>query len=207
MSPEFDKYEQRGAYHWDWYAKNQCQYRDLVTQTLTYFPKPGTLLDVGCGDGVISYLLFKRGFRVVGIDPNATAIDMGREEVARRYAWSRPWQALWWRLTGQNVYRALALKGLRLEVSSIYELEDTVRYDYGLCHDVIEHVPDPIGLIENMMKVVGQYAIITTPNGVHQSPKDHDYQFWTPEEFVRLCEGYRMEMVEVNEIRICAKVS
>jgi 2-polyprenyl-3-methyl-5-hydroxy-6-metoxy-1,4-benzoquinol methylase len=203
---EFSKYEQQGAYHWVWYARNRFQYRDLVTQTLTYLPKPGTVLDVGCGDGLISYLLFKRGFEVLGIDPNMKAIGLGMRQIVRRYAWSHPWEALRWRLTKQDARRELARKGLRLEVASIYDLEETSHYDYGLCHDVIEHVADPVGLVRKLMKVVDQYAIITTPNGLYHSPKEGDYQFWTPDEFALLFEGYRAELVEVNRIRICAKV-
>jgi ribosomal protein L11 methyltransferase len=44
--------------------------------------EPGTLLDVGCGSGVLSIAAAKLGFAPVGIDIDATAIEVTRENAA-----------------------------------------------------------------------------------------------------------------------------
>ena len=65
MTPEpFNKYDLGGAYHWKWYLVNYDDYRDFSNSLVDLMTAPGRLLDVGCGDGLISYLYFRRGFDV-----------------------------------------------------------------------------------------------------------------------------------------------
>jgi 2-heptyl-1-hydroxyquinolin-4(1H)-one methyltransferase len=44
----------------------------------------GDVLDVGCGEAAISLYLAERGFTTVGLDLSPTAIDLAREEAAKR---------------------------------------------------------------------------------------------------------------------------
>jgi SAM-dependent methyltransferase len=44
----------------------------------------GEVLDAGCGEGAASLHLAERGFTVVGLDQSPTAINLAREEAARR---------------------------------------------------------------------------------------------------------------------------
>jgi len=198
----FDRYKVRGAYHWEWYATNKFAYRDLVHLTLSYFPNKGTIFDVGCGDGLISYQLFRRGLHVTGIDPDGLAIDLGYEEIARAYRQSYPWIALLLRLRGQDIRDYLTQKGLTLRKQSIYDVPVTERYDYALCHEVIEHVPDPEGLIRKVATVTRRFAIFTTPNGNYHTPSEDDYQLWNPESFLRLFGSRRATMVESSQARL-----
>ncbi|MEO3757330.1 class I SAM-dependent methyltransferase [Mycobacterium sp. B14F4] len=44
----------------------------------------GDVLDAGCGEAAISLHLAERGFTTVGLDQSATAIELAREEAAKR---------------------------------------------------------------------------------------------------------------------------
>ncbi len=44
----------------------------------------GEVLDAGCGEAAVSLYLAERGFTTVGLDLSPTAIDMARQEAARR---------------------------------------------------------------------------------------------------------------------------
>lgn len=204
---EFDKYDKRGAYHWKWYATNTDQYYELVNRTLSYFPEPGSILDIGCGDGLISYQLFLRGFEVLGIDPVSKAIELGNRKIASSFLRRYPLRVVRGWLNNLHILETLEREGITLKVQSIYDLDESQRFDYALCHDVIEHVADPSGLVERMMRAIKKFAIVTTPNGAYNSPGPYDYHFWDPQAFVDLFSGYRVELIEENKKRICARVA
>jgi len=65
----FDKYEKNGAYHWKQYNKLTA-YRLHVKKVLAWV-REGKTLDVGAGDGLITYLL-----KATGIDDNELAVSL-----------------------------------------------------------------------------------------------------------------------------------
>ncbi len=72
---EFNKYKERGAYHWDLYGKDPI-YTGHVDKVLKWVLKSRTL-DVGAGDGLITYML-----DVVGVDNNELAVSLAQERGA-----------------------------------------------------------------------------------------------------------------------------
>ena len=65
-----DQYAAKGAYHWDAYKRIPA-YKQHVDHILDIFKgRSGSLLDVGCGDGLISHKLARVGLGVVGVDNN-----------------------------------------------------------------------------------------------------------------------------------------
>jgi 2-polyprenyl-3-methyl-5-hydroxy-6-metoxy-1,4-benzoquinol methylase len=46
-------------------------------------PTSGKALELGCGEGNISRLLYKKGFKVTGIDISQTAIDWAKEKAKK----------------------------------------------------------------------------------------------------------------------------
>ena len=44
----------------------------------------GEVLDAGCGEAAVSMYLAEKGFTVVGLDQSPTAIELARDEAARR---------------------------------------------------------------------------------------------------------------------------
>ncbi len=67
----FDKYEKFGDYHWDEFKKPTI-YRHHVLKVLDWI-KEKDILDIGCGDGLITSLL-----NAEGIDNHEIAIGMAR---------------------------------------------------------------------------------------------------------------------------------
>lgn len=71
----FDKYEKKGAYHWKAYNNKRSKYRAHVKKVVAWV-RSGKTLDVGAGDGLITYLL-----HATGVDDNELAVSMA---VARK---------------------------------------------------------------------------------------------------------------------------
>lgn len=67
----FDKYETRGSYHYQWYEDNTFNYKDCVDKCVKFCQ--GSTLDVGCGDGVVTNLI---GMKYIanGIDSSPMGI-------------------------------------------------------------------------------------------------------------------------------------
>jgi 2-polyprenyl-3-methyl-5-hydroxy-6-metoxy-1,4-benzoquinol methylase len=101
------------------------------------------ILDVGCGNGVISRHLGRFGFNVLGIDISDQTITMARE-----------------RNTLPNV---------RFEVLSAEELvAQGNTFDAIICSEVLEHLHQPSALLKVLyqsLKATG-ILIVTVPNGV-----------------------------------------
>ena len=140
-----------------------------------------TILDVGCGGGLVCEPLARLGGRVTGIDPAAENI-----EAARRHAHGQ----------GLDIeYRAARIEDLASEGRT---------FDAVVCFEVVEHVPDvgaflktlaslarPGGLlllstINRTMKayflaiIAGEYVLRWLPVGTHQWDR-----FVTPDELSR----------------------
>lgn len=144
-----------------------------------------TVLDVGCGGGLVCEPLTRLGARVTGIDPAVENV-----EAARRHA------------EGQGLdieYRAARIEDLSSEERT---------FDAVVCFEVVEHVPDvgaflktlallvrPGGLmllstINRTLKayflaiIAGEYVLRWLPVGTHQWDR-----FVTPDELSRHLQG------------------
>lgn len=106
-------------------------------------PAGGRVLDVGCGNGVISRHLGQFGFDVLGIDISQKTIDVARSKNK--------------------------LPNVRFEAISAEQLTaQGERYDAVICSEVLEHLDHP----ENLLKVIHEslkdngLLVVTVPNGV-----------------------------------------
>ena len=140
-----------------------------------------TLLDIGCGGGLVTEPMARLGATVTGIDPAAESIA-----AARRHALDQ----------GLAIdYRAVTVEAL---------VADGARFDAVLCLEVVEHVPDPeaflalcAGLVRPggmliastinrtvkawLLAIVGaEYVLRWLPAGTHQWER-----FVTPDELAR----------------------
>jgi 2-polyprenyl-6-hydroxyphenyl methylase/3-demethylubiquinone-9 3-methyltransferase len=95
-----------------------------------------TVLDMGCGGGILSESMARAGARVLGIDLSKACLD-----VAQLHA-----------LEAQVAveYRAVAAETLALERPAAF--------DAVTCMELLEHVPDPCGMLEAL-------AHLTKPDG------------------------------------------
>lgn len=68
---EFKKYEQRGGYHWREYVRGR-KYRKHADFVQSWV-KEHNVLDIGAGDGVITYLV-----HAIGIDNELAAVEIAQ---------------------------------------------------------------------------------------------------------------------------------
>jgi 2-polyprenyl-3-methyl-5-hydroxy-6-metoxy-1,4-benzoquinol methylase len=165
----FDKYERLGAYHYKWYEVNKFNYRTHVDKVLKYFRNcKGTILDIGCGDALISSKLCELGLHVTGVDTNARAIELGREK-CRKY---------------------IENDRMILSEMSVFKINKARKFDYVLCNEVIEHIREPERCIKRIHVLMKKFSIITTPNLKHHSIGEYDYNMWDNNTIFELFKGY-----------------
>ena len=99
------------------------------------------LLDIGCGSGEISFALREQGFEPFGIDFSPTAIEIATSA------------------------------GLECQIADLDEgiTASAESYDVVWAGDVLEHVFDPIGLLEEISRVLKKSGVFcaTIPNDVN----------------------------------------
>ncbi len=107
---------------------------------LTDLPRGGKgILEIGCGFGYLTFALWKRGYRVLGIDLSENAV----QAATARFG---------------NLYRCASLEQLAAD--------PTQRFGAVVLTEVIEHVEAPIEFMRAILRVLvpGGVVIITTPN-------------------------------------------
>lgn len=105
-------------------------------------PTGAEVLDVGCGNGVISRSLGEKGFTVKGIDVSEKAISRARE---------------------LNKF-----PNVRFEVIGAEKLvADGNRYHAVICSEVLEHLNDPGKLLDVLHQLIHRDGVllVTVPNG------------------------------------------
>jgi 2-polyprenyl-3-methyl-5-hydroxy-6-metoxy-1,4-benzoquinol methylase len=102
--------------------------------------EPGSLLDIGCGEGVLTHRWAERlgDRRVVGIDLEDTKL---RGEWAKR--------------TAPNLeYRAMAAEDLPF---------DDGEFDVVTAIEVLEHLPDPAHTLDEMARCAKRHLLVSVP--------------------------------------------
>lgn len=111
--------------------------REFVRMFLRKLP-PGRLFDAGCGDGQFLHLMAQEGWRGIGVDFDAAAIETGK----KRY-------------------------GLDLAVGDFQTVPiEEAAFDAVTMSHVIEHVPDPIACLDKCRRLLkpGGRLVVSTPN-------------------------------------------
>lgn len=115
----------------------------FITDTIKKHLRSGaTVLDVGCGNGIISRGVGSKGFNVYGIDISEKAIEKARA------------------LT--------SLPNVKFDVISAEQLvADGRKYDAVICSEVLEHLNQPEKLLQTLYQSLNDTGIliVTVPNG------------------------------------------
>ena len=174
MGNIYDKYNM-GDIHWQWYS-NMPSYYTLVNESLEPFKSavPGSLIDIGCGDGVSLSLLDQMGFKCSGVDLSKQGIDLAIQHnvTAEYYIQSA---------------EDFALRGLE--------------FDYLYSLNTIEHLDNPECMVE-IMKRISKFGVIITDHANGHPTKDssryHNQEF-TPESFTELFCDFNLEKIKLTD--------
>lgn len=162
---QFDKYQKRGSLHWremktrdfrKFNAFQQGRYEWIIRQAGDMRGKK--VLDLGCGDGALSYLLAKHGAAVVGVDNEAQGIGFANENLAG----ADPQRKLKWEFV----------------VASAYTLpfpDET--FDIIAHCEVFEHLAEPERMLveaRRVLKPAGKF-VMTTPHRLLETPADPNH--------------------------------
>jgi SAM-dependent methyltransferase len=176
-APYFNKYDRKGAYHWEDYygglrrmnAYTRARY-DIVLECVreANIPRDGRVLEVGCGDGALTGVLHSRlGLPVTGVDTSEKGLALARQMFARA--------------------------GFAGEFKLIESYDTGFKdacFAMVVCSDVIEHVDDPRAMLQEIMRVLlpGGRLVITTPIRFSENPVDPMHvQEWFVIDFIALC--------------------
>lgn len=121
------------------------------------------ILDLGCGDGALTYGLSRRGAECYGVDLSEEAI----------------WFA-------QHKHRSFGSKASFFVESCLKTHFEDVFFDGIVSSDVIEHLEEPEKMLVEMWRVLKPQgiAVISTPVRFTENPLDKMHiQEWFPEEF------------------------
>ena len=90
------------------------------------------VLDVGCGGGILTEALARKGARVLGLDASESVIRVARQHARE--------------------------SGLEIEYSvgslEDFATENTNRFDVITCMELLEHVPDPEALLRSCVRLL-----------------------------------------------------
>ncbi len=186
MEKEFVKYKERGSMHWREMMSRDVRHYNATQQAcydwiMRYLENMHgkKILDVGCGDGALTYSVALCGAEMTGIDTEALGIKLAEENV---------------RSTGENVHCVFI-------VGSAYKLPfpDNSFDDVVSC-EVIEHVDNPEKMVAEASRVLkpGGKFILTTPYRLTEVPTDPNHvREYYPRELERMLMGY-FSRVEVK---------
>jgi 2-polyprenyl-3-methyl-5-hydroxy-6-metoxy-1,4-benzoquinol methylase len=114
----------------------------IVKQLRAHLPNGATVLDIGCGNGIISRAIGEAGYNVHGIDRSEAAIATARQ--------------------------TNRLPNVHFEIQ---DAEDLIiqgkTYDAVVCSEVLEHLNNPSGLLKEIEALLTPNGIVlvTVPNG------------------------------------------
>ncbi len=157
-----------------------------------------TILDVGCGGGILSESMAKQGANVLGI-------DMGNEplQVAKLHA----------------LEQGVKIEYQQIPVEQLAE-ERPASFDVVTCMEMLEHVPDPASIVAACAKLVkpggklffstinrtrqswllmilgAEYVLKIVPKGTHNHKK-----FIRPAELVRCCDRANLLTKKIAGVR------
>lgn len=146
------KYMVRGNYHWrDYHRGEGILYRRHVDYVISFFKdKSGTLLDIGCGDGLILSLLNEiKTLNCFGIDISPLAIE---------FAYMN------------EIKNCMVADALRYGGS---------RFNFLFVGDILEHIKEPQILIERMKNWLLEDGTIFFSFPIQKKKERSDYHLFT----------------------------
>jgi len=156
------------------------------------------VLDIGCGGGILTESMAKQG-------ANITGIDMSRESIE---------------IATQHAYENNLEINYFLNNAEEFSKKNLDKFDLITCMELLEHVPNPLSIIEASKKMIKPgghiifstinrniksyiFAILVGENLLNLLPKGtHRYEkFITPSELVNWCNQYKLKVNDLSAIK------
>ena len=196
---ELEKFSQMAHKWWDPHSEFKPLH-DINPLRLGYIDRHAglsgkTVLDVGCGGGILSESMAGLNAHVTGIDLSDKALQVARLHLLE---------------TGKKVnYRKIAVEDLAIE--------QPAHYDVVTCLELLEHVPDPQSVITACAKLVkpggwiffstlnrnpksyllailgAEYVLNLLPRGTHEYAK-----FIKPSELAQFCRNAGLNVADLT---------
>ncbi len=195
---EIEKFS-HNAHHW-WDRNGEFKpLHDINPLRLDYIDRNAslagkTVLDVGCGGGILSESMAGRGAKVTGIDMGEKALNVAKLHLFES---------------------ALEVEYLRIPAED-FAKERPGHYDIVTCMEMLEHVPDPQGIVKacaDLVKPGGHiffstlnrnaksylYAVLGAEYLLSLLPRGtHDYaKFIKPSELAHFCRNAHLEVEDL----------
>ncbi len=195
---EIEKFSQLAHKWWDPHSEFKPLH-DINPLRLNYIDRQAslsgkTVLDVGCGGGILSESMAGSGAQVTGIDLSDKALQVAKLHLLE---------------SGKQVnYRNITVENLAAE--------QPAHYDVVTCLEMLEHVPDPSSVITACAKLVKPggwiffstlnrnpksylFAIIGAEYILNMLPRGtHDYaKFIKPSELAQSCRNAQLNVVDL----------
>lgn len=148
---------------------------------LEHLPRSVTsLIDIGCADGRFVHAAVARGIDAIGVDHSARLVDLGNQ----RYGGDR---------LSRLSLDDLMTRGRRFDAVTLFE--------------VIEHVPDPLVVLDASAQLLNSrgFIVVSTPNrmGQPRAPESldrppHHLTRWTPRTLEILLDRAGLDLVELG---------
>jgi len=155
------KYLRSGDYHWRlYYSPKFNLYREHVNYVLEYFSeKTGTLLDVGCGEGLIlERLIQETELECLGIDISPLAIELAHQHGVEN-----------------------------CEVAGVFDLDKT--FDHIFVGDVLEHTEEPETVLTKIHELLNPGGTILISVPMQKKKHVGDQHLFTFASALRLISG------------------
>ncbi|MBF0518197.1 MAG: class I SAM-dependent methyltransferase [Nitrospirae bacterium] len=101
-------------------------------------PSDTTIMDIGCNEGWLSLIFQRMGFkRIVGIDPNEANIK--KAEFLKKH---------------------FGLNNVEFILGDINNFKTTDKFDIAVMFGVINHIHNPVGILQNIHSFTNDYLIL-----------------------------------------------
>ncbi|HXH55050.1 MAG TPA: bifunctional 2-polyprenyl-6-hydroxyphenol methylase/3-demethylubiquinol 3-O-methyltransferase UbiG [Gammaproteobacteria bacterium] len=159
---EIDKFDAMAADWWD--PKGKCRPLHALNPTRLQFIVDRcpllkkSVLDIGCGGGILSESMQKRGAYVTGIDATLSVLEVAKLHAIESNLYK----------TDNNTHTLNYIHTTAEEYAAIHPNS----FDVVTCMELLEHVPDPLSLIKAAATLVkpGGYLFFSTLN---RTPKSY----------------------------------
>jgi 2-polyprenyl-6-hydroxyphenyl methylase/3-demethylubiquinone-9 3-methyltransferase len=196
---ELEKFSSRAEHWWDIEGEFKTLHQinpvrlSFITQHLSL--QNIEVLDIGCGGGILSEAMAKGGAKVTAIDASSENIQIASSHASENNL--------------DIIYKVTTIEA--------FAENNTEKFDLITCMELLEHVPDPISIIQACSKIIksgghvmfstinrnikayllavltGEHLLKLLPKGTHQYEK-----FIRPSELVNWCGEHELKLNDLT---------